>query len=496
MGSCNTKKKEKKQQQVVVTTQASQDKPRIERKQQKIQTITPILAKTNLSDTINESVISSRSINKGHERQKNLIQVRPGLFRVYTLLGNKADSFLENLEERQIKIVQHNVSGIKKRVETIDKQITWAEDCISQIQKNRLQNEYICPITNIYEDPEKYYLLSDYCSGGSLSTLKGKLKDSQVMILLNQMVSAISYLHSKRMVHGKLSLDSFHLLSDLNSLFCKLVDVACLFNCNQQVKIEPSLEEYSQDVYALGVIGYQLLTGQMPLYINRNNEQENNENQNEILYFKEETSPSLKRILKKMLEKKLNERITMDEAKKQLSKNEQRNNYQEVLIKPLYVLSKCKPRNYFHVIILAFMLNKFNQEEECMLQKIFNDADLDYDGLLKKDDILKLYKSVVEYESINVDIQQLFQKLAITHQDSIDINEFISASLNLEDLMSQTYLETCFKYLQNQNGFITCKSVKRHLEINDKLFIQAIEELKGQHKLNYSEFLEIMRQLL
>lgn len=59
------------------------------------------------------------------------------------------------------------------------------------------------------------------------------------------MVSAISYLHSKRMVHGKLSLDSFHLLSDLNSLFCKLVDVACLFNCNQQVKIEPSLEEYS-----------------------------------------------------------------------------------------------------------------------------------------------------------------------------------------------------------------------------------------------------------
>lgn len=43
------------------------------------------------------------------------------------------------------------------------------------------------------------------------------------------MVTAISYLHSKKMVHGKLSLDSFHLLNDLNSLFCKLIDATCLF---------------------------------------------------------------------------------------------------------------------------------------------------------------------------------------------------------------------------------------------------------------------------
>lgn len=35
-------------------------------------------------------------------------------------------------------------------------------------------------------------------------------------------------------------MDSFHLLSDLNSLFCKLVDIACLFYGNEQVKIEPS----------------------------------------------------------------------------------------------------------------------------------------------------------------------------------------------------------------------------------------------------------------
>ncbi|CAD8081206.1 unnamed protein product [Paramecium primaurelia] len=492
MGSCSTKKKEKKQQEIIVTTQLPNDKPRIDRKQQKAQTITPILAKTNLSDTINESVISNRSINKGHDKQKNQIQIRSGLFRVYSLFGNKLDSFQENIEDKQIKIVQHNVSGIKKRVETIDKFDTCAQNCIQKIQKNRLQNEYICPITNIYEDSEKYYLLSDYCSGGSLSTLKGQLKDSQVMILLNQMVSAIAYLHQKKMVHGKLTLDSFHLLSDLNSLFCKLVDVACLYQGNEQVMIEPSQEDYSQDVYALGMIGYQLLTGQKPLYIKQ---QENNENENEILYFNEGTSPSLKRILKKMLEKKINERITMEEAKKQLSKNEQRNNYSEVLIKPLYYLSQCKPRNYFQVVILAFMLNKFNQEEECMLQKIFNDADLDQDGLLKKEDILRLYKSIVEYESINVDIQQLIQKLAITNQESIDINEFISASLNLEDLLSQTYLETCFKYLQNQRGYITCNSVKRYIEINEKLFIQSLEEIKGQHKLNYPEFTEIMRQL-
>ncbi|CAD8116931.1 unnamed protein product [Paramecium sonneborni] len=496
MGSCNTKKKSKNQQEMVVTTQAQNDKNRIERRQQKAQTLTPILAKTTQSDTVNESFISNRSTKKAYDNQKQQIQIRSGLFRVYTLLGSKSDSYLEKQEDNQIKLIQHNVSGIKKRVETINKLDTSSEKLIMKIQKNRLQNEYICPITNIYEDTEKYYLLSDYCSGGSLSSLKKNLNDNQVMILLNQMVNAISYLHQKKFVHRRLSLDSFHLLSDLNSLFCKLVDVTCLFYGNEYVMIEPSYEDYQEDIYALGLIGYQLLNGQKPYQIKNNKLQDNNNSNELLLYFKEGTSPTLKRILIKMLDKKTTEKITMEDIKKYLSKNDQRNNFTEVLMKPLYFLSKCKPRNYFHVIILAFMLNKFNQEEECILEKIFIDADIDQDGLLKKEDILPLYKSIVEYENISVDIQQVFQKLDTTNKGSIDIKEFISGALNLEDLLSQTYLETCFKYLQNQRGYITCHSIKKHIDINQQLFVQTLDEIKGQHKVNYNEFAEIMRQLL
>ncbi|CAD8084134.1 unnamed protein product [Paramecium sonneborni] len=495
MGSCSTKKKANKQEEVVVTTKGQDDKPKIEKKQQIAQILAPNLAKTAQSDAVNESSISNRSPNKVLDNQIQQIQIRSGLFRVYTLLGSKPDSYIEKLEENQIKLVQHNVSGIKKRVETINKFDTQSENLIKNIQKNRLQNEYICPITNIYEDTENYYLLSDYCSGGSLSTLNGCLNDSQVMILLNQMVNSISYLHSKKIVHGRLSMDSFHLLSDMNSLFCKLIDVTCLFYENQSVKIEPSFENYSEDVYALGMIGYQLLIGQMPYQI-KNNKQLEDKQDKPLLYFKEGTSHSLKRILIKMLEKNTSERIIMDDVKKSLSKNDQRNNYSDVLIKPLYFLSKCKPRNYIHVVFLAFMLNQFNQEEVCILQKIFNDADLDQDGLLKKEDILRLYKSIVEYENIIVDIQYLFQKLDITNKGSIDIKEFISGALNLEDLLTQTYLETCFKYLQNQRGQITCQSVKKHMDINQQLFVQTLEEIKGQHKLNYHDFIDIMRELL
>ena len=53
-----------------------------------------------------------------------------------------------------------------------------------------------------------------------------------------------------------MTLESFHLLSDLNSLFCKLVDITCLFYGSEYVKIEPSQENYLEDVYALGMIGY------------------------------------------------------------------------------------------------------------------------------------------------------------------------------------------------------------------------------------------------
>lgn len=51
----------------------------------------------------------------------------------------------------------------------------------------------------------------------------------QVVHILIQMITAIEHLHKKRLFHENLTKNSFHLLNETSSLFCKLVDISNVY---------------------------------------------------------------------------------------------------------------------------------------------------------------------------------------------------------------------------------------------------------------------------
>jgi len=146
-----------------------------------------------------------------------------------------------------------------------------------------LDHPNIARLQDVYETEDKIQLLTECCEGGELYwrlQKKGVYSDADAAEAMRQMLRAVSYLHSSRIVHRDLKLENFLYVTGESSQlklidfgFAKIWDPSTLMmaSCGSVAYVSPdvlSKKGYTDkcDVWSLGVIHWMLLTGYPPFH--------------------------------------------------------------------------------------------------------------------------------------------------------------------------------------------------------------------------------------
>ena len=137
-------------------------------------------------------------------------------------------------------------------------------------------------IAKVYEGFERkrhVYLVMEYCSGGDLRA-RFPYTEHQAAVIVKQIVSAVTYLHSKNVVHRDLKLENVVFVDESPTSSVKLIDfglatkylsdeykmmrerVGTLYSMAPQVI--QGVYDKACDLWSVGVITYMLLSGGEP----------------------------------------------------------------------------------------------------------------------------------------------------------------------------------------------------------------------------------------
>ena len=155
--------------------------------------------------------------------------------------------------------------------------------------QSKLQHPAIIKLYNLFKNNNNYYVVMEYCKGGSIIEILGKLKSKSQKIMIDimrQVLSALSYLHSMNIIHRDMKLDNIVFVGnteDLENISFKIriIDFGTAVQTKYKVtKNYPITGTYSymapevldkilnekSDIWSAAVIMIVLLTGTRPFH--------------------------------------------------------------------------------------------------------------------------------------------------------------------------------------------------------------------------------------
>ena len=144
-----------------------------------------------------------------------------------------------------------------------------------------LNHPNIVKFEHFFEDTDNVYILLELCTNQTLTELmrrRKRLKEVEVQCYINQVISALKYLHSHRVIHRDIKLGNLFLTDKME---IKMGDLGLATKleydgerkrtiCGTPNYIAPEILEgksghsYEVDVWSLGVLAYTLLIGKPP----------------------------------------------------------------------------------------------------------------------------------------------------------------------------------------------------------------------------------------
>lgn len=119
---------------------------------------------------------------------------------------------------------------------------------------------------------------------------------------------------------------------------------------------------------------------------------------------------------------------------------------------------------------MAFIASHLTSKEEKKdLEKIFRAMDKDGNGQLDKDEILQGYEEHFGIPISEETVDAMFKAVDIDGNGSIDYTEFVMATMNEKDLITNDRLRAAFRLFDKDgSGAISADEIKLVLGIDEK----------------------------
>ena len=421
--------------------------------------------------------------------------------------------------------VQQKFTNYLRAVKAIKKKHVDSTEFYNEIEVLKaLDHPNIIKLFDCYQDKSYYYMVEEYCSGGDLFDYIQKEKfftERKAGTIFNQLLSAVNHLHKKRIVHRDLKPENIVLIEAKNKdVFIKLIDFGTSItikgkNLTQElgtiyyIAPEVFMNNYNEkaDIWSCGIILYTMLCGHPPFCGNKENTIKSKILHSKLIFpSKEFKSVSKEAIeyIKHLLAYNPEQRPTAEEAlnnKWLLSMICNGNSKLSEYI--ITNLIKFRTTLGLQKATVSFLANQISINEEIKkLKEEFDKIDVNKDGEISKDELIKCLESIYPSQVAKNKAEAIFKEIDFNNDGSINFSEFLTVNIQKEKLLNEETLDKAFRmYDLDGNGYITIDELKKTmpLEITTKAgwrtLVSEVDK-DGDYQISFKEFKEMMEKLI
>ncbi|CAG9320382.1 unnamed protein product [Blepharisma stoltei] len=457
--------------------------------------------------------------------QQDFVFEREGLLRDIYKIGNKIGEgafssvrrikHRETLEKRAVKTVHK-----KKLRNESERQMIFNEVSIL----SKLDHPNILKIYEFYQDEKNYYIITEFCSGGELFEKiirDGNLSEGLAASYMRQLLAVLVYLHDRHVVHRDIKPENLVLSSSEPDSILKVIDFGTAqaytpgekmhtrFGTPYYIAPEVLAQRYDEkcDMWSAGVNMYILLSGMPPFGGNSDHEILNKVKTGRYSFPSPEwdsISFEAKDLIEKMLTFDPERRISAREALAHpWLLNAARFRIDQAAARTaLGNLKNFRTGQKLKKATLAYIASQLaTKTEREEMVKLFESLDTDENGTVSRDELRHGFELIfaTEFEDIDEEINRIMNEVDINRSGEIDYNEFVTACLNRQNLVSRKRLEAAFKAFDlDGSGTITADELKEILgkyhKHDDQFWRDMIREadLNGDGVIDLQEFVKMM----
>lgn len=383
---------------------------------------------------------------------------------------------------RAVKIIK------KEKMNMMEQKFFEAELAILR----KLDHPNIMRIFEVFEDNINYFLVTELCTGIELfETIQQKVRFSEFEAaeIVKQLLLAVAYCHKLGVVHRDLKPEN--IIYDESDQTLKIIDFGTSVEYDkkkEQLKtmhgtsyyIAPEVlqQNYDErcDVWSIGVLMYILLCGSPPFDGADDTEIIKNI---KIGKFKmdgrvwQQVSNDGKALVKRLLTNNFKERpYAKDAVEDDWFKNApQKPIDPEVLSAAFGSMRNFNVSQKLQQATLCLMVNNMiSSDEQKRLESIFRKIDLNGDGELQREELLlgmtEMYGETVGAQECD----RIFQMVDADGSGTINLQEFMQACANKENLLDEKSLLSSFQFFDKDgSGTVTVEELKDALGIGKNI---------------------------
>ena len=356
------------------------------------------------------------------------------------------------------------------------------EDLIKEVDIiSALDHPVIIDFYETYQDEFFFHIVMELCKGKEVFqkiASEGKIEEKKVAIVINKVLNAIAYCHSRGITHRDIKPENILFETDELNSEIKLIDfgLSRKYSADQKMHtilgtsyyIAPEVLKgnYDEkcDIWSIGALTYIMLCGEPPFKGKSNNEIFMKIIKEPIKfnpYKWNNLSENSKNFIKNLLNKDPNKRPTAMEALghswfNSIEISSPKNITQDILNN----IKNFRIKQQFKKIVLRYLLSTLNESELKKYKRAFYAIDFKHNGTISKEELIKAFE-IGKIEITNENIDFVFKLCDENRKGSLDYTDFLMCAYDKNYLLTEKKLELAFQYFDVDNsGIIEIHDVK------------------------------------